>query len=329
MKLILSKFDLQKKIIVLHSFPNQNLSDEIYRNLEKFYDRYEDDPQKEISHKDFGPYLSYIFQIDSAWFPDTRETLMLTLYFEEHENTHLFKKELKDAVLKLKEIPHLSKISYVNTPHADSEAYKIYGKVINLLTSCFFEVNKLHSTYNLGLAEVLILGDAGGGKTSIVDYLIHGKFIPQTNPTLTPQIYDLVYNQIDFRVLDVCCDHHIKEVFEEHPLDPGMLPQAVVYVVDVSLDEVKQKESIKRYREWIDYLYNQYPKGKFQKIPILILFNKIDIYPQFDFQEYKRLYTPKGLKLNIKYSESSVKTGQGLTENFSWVVKGIKITEQY
>ena len=41
----------------------------------------------------------------------------------------------------------------------------------------------------------------------------------QSAPTLTPQIYNLVYESNDFRVLDVCYNEHIKQVFENHPLE--------------------------------------------------------------------------------------------------------------
>lgn len=330
MKLILSKFDLKKKVIIIHALPNQNLSDEILDNLEKFYDKYyEKEEQEEIVELDIGAYLSYIFRVNSAWSPENEEVIMLTLYFEEHENTNLLKKEVKSAVLKLREITNFSKILYINTPHVDTESYKLYGRVINILTDCFFEVNKLHATYNLGLAEVLILGDKGSGKTSIVDYLIHGKFVPQTTPTLTPRIYDLLYKEIDFRVLDVCCEEHIKEVFEEHPLERGKLPQAIVYVVDASLNQDSTELSVNEFNEWMFYLSKKYPQGIFKEIPILLLFNKIDLNPDFNLEEYKELYEPKNLELNVRYSTSSAKTGNGLPENFSWVVKRIKVTESY
>lgn len=328
MKLILSKLDISKKIIIIYSIPNQNISDEIQTNLKNIYDKIKDIKIEE-KYFDFESYLSYLFEIKSAWYPDTNETLLLTLYLEEHENTHLFKDILKDSVLKMKNIPNLSKILYLNTPHADSDAYGIFGKVIQLLTSCFFEASKIHATYNLGIAEILLLGSKGGGKTSIVDYLIHHKPIIQSTPTLTPQIYNLVYENYDFRVLDVCCNEHIKQVFEDHPLDLGKLPQAIVYVVDASLIGQDLTRSINDFNEWMDYLSKLYPKKAFEKIPILILFNKIDLNANFNETEFQQTYNLENQNLNLKYSKVSALTGKGLDENFSWLVKKISITEKY
>ncbi|MFO8018989.1 MAG: ADP-ribosylation factor-like protein, partial [Promethearchaeia archaeon] len=166
-------------------------------------------------------YLNAIFKINSTWFSDTTDIVMLTLYFEEHENTHFFKEILEDTISKLLGLQNLSKVLYVNTPHADRESYSLFGRMIQILTDGFFEANKLHATYNLGLAEILILGGESTGKTAIVDYLIHDKFIPQAAPTLSPQVYDLIFEETDFRVLDICCEEHVKEVFEEHPIEPG------------------------------------------------------------------------------------------------------------
>lgn len=327
MKLILSKFDLKKKIVIIYALPNQNLSEEIQEDLIKIYDDFENKAiVEEKVYYDFGPYLSYLFNVPSAWYPEETETVLLTLYFEEHENTLLMKQVMEKTVDELLAIPQFSKILYLNTPHTDQEAYKVLGKVIQILTNCFFEVNKLHSNYNIGLAEVLILGTKAGGKTSIVDYLIHGKFIPQTAPTLSPIIYNLFYKQIDFRVLDVCCDAHVKQVMKDHPIEPGKLPQAIVYVTDATLEGEKLDNAISKFKEWINFLSKQYPPDAFKKIPILILFNKVDLVPYFDEVKYEEIYTPDILGLNLKYASVSAKTGEGLNENFGWLVKRLKVT---
>ena len=329
MKLILSKFDLQKKIKIIYSLPNQNISDEHQNQLKSIYEKFKDKMEKKKQFfYDYGPYLSYIFKMKSAWFPEEEETIMLTLYFQDHENTKFFKDILAKTVLKLTDLPNLTKILYLNTPHTDNETYKLFGKVIQILTDCFFEVNQLHATYNLGLAEVLILGGESVGKTAIVDYLIHNKYIPQKAPTLTPQVYNLFFEETDFRVLDVCCDEHIKEVFEDHPIEPGKLPQAIVYVVDTTLKKERQERSIAKFKEWIRYLERQYPPDKFIDIPILVLFNKIDLNPYFDLKKYEKLYRVDNSQLNIKYDEVSALNGEGILENFEWLFKRVKVTEK-
>jgi GTPase SAR1 family protein len=314
--------------VIIYSIPNQNISDEVQNNLKKIYDKFKA-KQIQETFDDFGSYLSYLFEIKSAWYPETTERLLLTLFLEEHENTLLFKNVLEKSVSDLKKIPNLSKILYLNTPHADPDSYGIFGKVIQLLTNCFFDANKLHATYNLGIAEILMLGSKGGGKTSIVDYLIHHKPMQQSAPTLTPQIYSLVYENIDFRVLDICCNDHIKQVLEDHPLEPGKLPQAIVYVVDASLLGRDQMSSINDFNEWIDYLSKLYPKNVFREIPILVLFNKTDLNPNFNEIEFQKLYHLKHEMEKSKYNKVSALTGEGLDENFSWLLKEIMITKKY
>jgi GTPase SAR1 family protein len=328
MKLILSKFDATKKIKIIHSLPDNNISDEIQEKLEKIYDEFRD---KEILAKfyDFESYLSYLFEVKSSWYSDTTETLVLTLYVEEHENTHIFKNDIKECVSELTGIANFSKALYLNTPHTDAEAFTIFGKIVQSLTKCFFEVNKLHSTYNIGLAEVLVLGNKGGGKTSIVNYLIHNKPIAQPTPTLTPQVYQIVYESMDFRVLDVCCEEHVKQVLEDHPIEPGKLPQAIVYVVDASLKGEKQSESLKEFNQWFNYLSKQYPEKIFETIPILILFNKTDLNPTFSEVEFENIFRLKNGSFTSRYSRVSAITGEGIYESFSWLIKRVRITKKY
>ena len=329
MKLILSKFDPIKKVEIVYSLPNQNLSDEILNDLFTIYDEFEARAiVEEKVYYDFGPYLSYLFEVESAWYPEQTETVLLTLYFEEHENTLLFKNIMEDTVDQLLKISEFSKILYLNNPHTDKDAYSKFGKVIQILTNTFFEVNEIHSTYNMGLSEVLILGSKAGGKTSIIDHLIHGRYMPQTSPTLSPKVFNLIYEQMDFRVLDVCCDAHIQKVFEDHPIELGKLPQAIVYVVDVTLEGDDLERSVNNYNKWIQFLSEKYPEEKFKKIPILVLFNKIDLKPYFNEVKYEEMYQPKISGLNLRYASTSAKTGEGLNENFGWLVKRIKVTEK-
>jgi GTPase SAR1 family protein len=332
MKLIFSQLNPKpnKPIAILYSLPDQNMSDDIQNQLNMIYEKYqnENSDDETIAYHS-GPYLSYIFKVESAWDSGLKETFMLTLYFEEHENTHFFSSVVQETISNLQSLPNLTKLISVNTPHGDKESYAIFGKVIKILTEGYFEASKLHATYNLGLSEVLILGDKGSGKTSIVDYLIHGDFVPQSSPTLTPQVYQLVYDQVDFRVLDICCEEHLQEIFEDHPIEKGKLPQAIVYVIDASKSVEELNQSVEEFDYWINFLKKQYNKAVFHTIPFLVLFNKKDLNPNFYIEVFKEMYTFEDSNLNLKYAATSAKTGEGLNENFSWLLKQIKITETY
>jgi GTPase SAR1 family protein len=332
MKLIFSQLDPKpnKPIAILYSLPDQNISDDIQHQLDVIYEKYQNEnaDDEPIAYHS-GPYLSYIFKAESAWNSGIKETFMLTLYFEEHENTHFFSSVVRKTISDLQSLPNLTKIISVNTPHADKESYAILGKVIKILTEGYFEASKLYATYNLGLSEVLILGDKGSGKTSIVDYLIHGDFIPQSSPTLTPQVYQLVYDQVDFRVLDICCEEHLQEIFEDHPIEKGKLPQAIVYVIDASKNVDELDQSMEEFDYWMKFLSKKYSKSLFLTVPILILFNKVDLNPAFDLDSYSSRFSPNISGLRLKYAASSVKKGLGLNDNFSWVIQQVKVTQKH
>jgi signal recognition particle receptor subunit beta len=79
----------------------------------------------------------------------------------------------------------------------------------------------------------------------------------------------------------------------------------------------------------MNFLNKEYSQDKFKRIPILILFNKIDLNPNFDLENHMQLFTPEISNLNLRYATTSVKNGEGLSKNFSWLIKGIKVSEAY
>ncbi len=330
MRLILSREDSRKDGVVVYSIPNLDLSEEIQDNMKKMHQRFKDrDVGDETIFFSEGGYFSGFFKIPSAWFPEQEEKLLLTLYVQEHENTTFFEPILRHTINKLKREPDLSRALYISTPHANQSSFKKFGKMIKILTEAFFEAAKKHETYNLGLAELLILGTKGGGKSTIVDYLIHGRFIPQKQPTLTPKVLNLLYKNMDFRVLDVCCNDHVKEVLNDHPLEPGKLPQAIVYVVDATLDGMRLRESIREFKNWMKFLSRKYPSGKFSNIPILVLFNKIDRVQDFNLEKFENLYDPTPYGTSAHYDGISAKEGFGINDNFEWLLNSISVSVKY
>ncbi|QEE15238.2 ADP-ribosylation factor-like protein [Promethearchaeum syntrophicum] len=330
MRLILSRGIAKNDIHLIYSVPNLEITDEIQHNMKKMHVEYTTNSSEDKEKfKENGPFLSYFFDIPSAWFPEIKEMLMLTLYIEDHENTHFFTKIMENTVNQLYQIPDLSKAFYLTVPHIEENSFKIFGQMIQILTDCFFEAAKIHETYNLGIAEVLFLGNKGGGKSSIVDYLLHGKFIPQKTPTLTPRVLQMLYEQLDFRVLDVCCTEHVKEILEDHPIEPGKLPQAVVYVIDSSNQGNEEKAAIQEFHNWISFLKNKYPSKQFSNLPFLIFFNKIDLMPNFDLEKYKNQYNTIRYGIKAQYHTTSAITGEGIAPNFRWLVEKLKISSKY
>ena len=264
--------------------------------------------------------------IIDAYFIDQKERLFLTLFLDVHENNHLFDDLLKSAVQSLQQIRRLDKAFYLTTPHADEDTFKIFGKLTKILSRKYFEISIKHDNNNLGLADILVLGDKKSGKSTIVDQLIHGKLRKYKRPSLKLKIYKTVYEELDFRVMDTCCDNHVKELLKDHSLKKESLPKAVVYLVDISKKEEELKDSVVNFFKWLEILTDQYPKGEFSKIPILVLFNKVDLRANFDLEEYKQMFTPLIYKFNIHYTGVSGIESNGLKGSFQWLLKNLEIS---
>lgn len=331
MKLVFSRIANGDRIFTVYSIPHLEVSDELQDQIHDLYEYLSPlYKQKKAGlqyvSKEYGPYLAYLFEVPSTYFPDVPVYLMLTLYFEDHENINFFKDIVEEMIIGLSSIRDLSKSFYLGTPHAEKDAYKVFAKMMKVLTDGFFELSKKHETYNLGLAEILVLGDKGGGKTTIVDYLTQGKFVQQQEPTLTPKVLKLYFENTDFRVLDTCCKAHIEEILGDHPLDIKKLPQAVVYVVDVSSNGEKILKNVEEFQYWMEYLDQKYPKGSFSEIPLLIIFNKTDLNPDFDEKEMQELFNPIKVGITPKYLSTSALKGDGLSDNFKWMLQNITVS---
>ena len=330
MRLIISREDTRKGGSIVHSIPNLNVPQEVQDEVQNIHKMHMDiSPGEKTIMYSFGPYSAGLFEVPSSWYPDQMEKLMVTLYVQDHENPHLFRGIIEETIQRLKQIPNLNKAIYASTPHADGESFKRNGQMLRVLTDGFFEAAKKHETYNLGLAEILVLGNKGGGKSTLIDHLIHGRFVPQKNPTLTPKVMKLVYKNFDFRVLDVCCTTHVKEVLDDHPLEPGKLPQAIVYVIDATLKGKERDGAIREFQDWMIYLSRKYPAHRFSNVPLLILFNKIDIVEDFDMGEQMELFNTVPYGISAKYDGISAKESFGIEENFEWLAKQISVSVKY
>lgn len=332
MKLVFSRVANDDQIYTVYSIPHLEVSDGMKADIDRFYGKLkpqfaEKNDDTEYISTESGPYLVYLFEKPSAYFPEIPVHLLLTIYFEDHENITFFQEIAEKIISGLLKVRHLSKAFYLGTPHAEKGAYKVFAEMMNVLTDGFFELSKKHETYNLGLAEVLILGDKGGGKTTIVEHLVHGKFLPQYEPTLTPKVLKAVFENTDFRVLDTCCTEHVQEVLDDHPLDAKKLPQGVVYVVDAGSDGIKMQKSSDEFQYWMEYLNTKYPGNMFSKIPVLVIFNKIDLNPDFDLEEIRDLFNTEKYGLTPRYIAISALEGRGLAENFKWLVNNLSVAK--
>ena len=143
----------------------------------------------------------------------------------------------------------------------------------------------------------------------------------------TPMVYKTLFEEMDFRVLDVCCKEHVQEVLNDHPLKPGILPQSIVYMIDLTQSEEELKKSRMEFQNWMAYLTKVYGKRNFEKTPVSILYNKLDLNPEANLEEFKaQFYIDHPL---LKQQAISVKKNIGLEQSFKWIVQNIKVATKF
>ena len=162
--------------------------------------------------------------------------------------------------------------------------------------------------------QLLVIGDATVGKTSILRRFAQEKFSPQYIATLG----------IDFFTKDVMIDKkiiHIKiwdTAGEERyrSLTKGFFKngEGIIIVFDVT-----NKNSFESSKFWIDSIENNNNLEN-KKMPAVILGNKIDISDrqvnEVDAQEFAK-------SKNYKYFEVSAKSGTGVDESIKYLIKKV------
>ena len=168
--------------------------------------------------------------------------------------------------------------------------------------------------------QLLVIGDATVGKTSILRRFAQEKFSPQYIATLG----------IDFFTKDVMIDKkiiHIKiwdTAGEERyrSLTKGFFKngEGIIIVYDVT-----NKNSFESLKFWIDSIENNNNLEN-KKMPAIILGNKIDISDrQVNENEAQEFAKSK----NYKYFEVSAKSGNGVDESIKYLIeKVIEIVDE-
>ena len=169
-------------------------------------------------------------------------------------------------------------------------------------------------------AKVILIGEKGVGKTSLVMRFVYNMFREQYIETLGANFYSKhVTIKLDNRkivvkmmIWDLAGDYHFRSVQESY--FEGA--QAAICVYDVS-----RRTTFDAVPHWINRLLK-----KVEKIPLVLVGNKIDLRKsdELDFittDEGKEL--AKKLKellgIPVLFIETSAKTGENVEKAFYWV----------
>jgi small GTP-binding protein len=157
--------------------------------------------------------------------------------------------------------------------------------------------------------NLTICGLDKAGKTTIVNYLIHGEF-RQTMPTMGLNRDVINFKNFRFNVFDLGGQKDFRPMWS----DVNEKSDALIYIVD-STDFSRLEESKEIFHNIINTQIDH-------NIPTLILLNKIDLpggMKRMDFiQKFGLL--DRASEFNWGCFETSAKTGQGIAEAFLWYV---------
>ncbi|MHA1122429.1 MAG: ADP-ribosylation factor family protein [Candidatus Heimdallarchaeota archaeon] len=161
-------------------------------------------------------------------------------------------------------------------------------------------------------ANMTICGLDSAGKTSVMNYLIHGEN-RDTIPTMGVNVNTVNLPKLDIHIYDLGG----QEGFRPMWADINERSQAVVYIVD-STDLERFELTKKIFHDIIGAQIED-------NIPVLILLNKIDLPNRMSRADFIYHFGLLDLK-NITWScyETSAMTGEGLIEAFTSFIHNLE-----
>ena len=161
--------------------------------------------------------------------------------------------------------------------------------------------------------KIVIVGNEGVGKTSIVRKFSKGSFESKYKPTLGLDLikYSYSYNlhtNLAFTAWDISGKKPFKKLRKSY------YPNTETFLI---IYDITQLESFEEIEEWIDEI-QQY--GKKDSVFILVG-NKVDLESErkISLEEGQR----KASKFNFEFFETSAKTGQNINKIFNFLGKNI------
>ncbi|KAJ3446714.1 ras family-domain-containing protein [Anaeramoeba flamelloides] len=165
------------------------------------------------------------------------------------------------------------------------------------------------------LIKVVVLGQTGCGKTSIILRFVENEFLPDISPTIGASFYlsriKIDNKQISLRLWDTSG----QEKF--HSLVPLYYRNAQVCLL---IYDITDPLSLKQLKYWMNELRNN-----LKVLPVLVVVaNKIDMINK---SEKEKIQIQKGEKysktINASFFTSSAKNGEGINEIFQSASKEV------
>lgn len=158
--------------------------------------------------------------------------------------------------------------------------------------------------------NLTICGLDKAGKTTFVNYLIHGEF-RETIPTMGVNRKSISFPKLDLHIFDMGGQEDFRPLWS----DINEKSNALIYVVDAT-DHL-------RFEETKEIFHDISSRQIDTEIPILILLNKTDLPDRMERIEFTRDFGLLNKEMSHTWAvfETSAKTGEGVVESITWFLE--------
>ncbi|XP_065900271.1 uncharacterized protein [Dysidea avara] len=164
---------------------------------------------------------------------------------------------------------------------------------------------------NTPVLKIIIVGDTGTGKTSLLHQYVYNKFSVLYEPTIPLDFHykELACNNTNYKLhlWDTAGQERFKAVTQAYYRDA--VAAFVVY-------DVTNKNSLEHSLQWKEEINSTVYLTNGDPIPVVLIANKVDC-GQLDGEQFSKDH---GF---IGYFETSAKTGQGIREAIHFIVKKV------
>ncbi|HME56404.1 MAG TPA: ADP-ribosylation factor-like protein [Candidatus Lokiarchaeia archaeon] len=249
-------------------------------------------------------------QVPSRYARGNFELLMISYLVRDGQlNPDTAKEYLINFAEKLKQIDGAYKAFYVDSSKHAGDAQK-FEEIKELFNAFYESIPAEINMFQPKQAKIFVFGITKAGKTTILQAVQNQNF-KENKPNTFIDVSKILIPNTDVSIMVYDAPGQIKYRTMWIPNLAGQ--NGLVFVVDVADKD--------RFSEAKIVLHEIATRPETKQLPLLMLFNKIDLKkPKVD-QLVKELQLDTLGKRSMKYFETSAITGEGILEAFSWLAK--------